>query len=47
MSFVVVSRAAVLALLADGLAEDDALLEEEHLQFLALVIASRQIRHDH
>lgn len=47
MSLVVVCRAAVLALLADGLAEDDALLEQEHLQLLALVVAAQHVRHHH
>ena len=47
VSLVVVGGAAVLALLADGVAEDDALLEQEHLLLLALVVASGQVRHDH
>lgn len=40
MRLVVVSGASELALLADCLAEDEALFEEEHVQLLALVIAA-------
>lgn len=37
VSFVVVSGAGELRLPADGLAEDDALLEQEYVQLLAFV----------
>lgn len=47
MGLVVVSGAGELGLLADGLREDDTLLEQEHVQLLALVAGAVRVRHDH
>lgn len=45
MRFIVVSGARELVLLADSLAKDHALLEQEHVQFFALVAAAVGVRH--
>lgn len=44
MSLVVEGRAGELVLFADSLAEDDALLEKEHVQFFSLIVAGH-LRH--
>lgn len=46
MGFVVVSGAGELTLLADSLAEYDALFEQEHVKLLALVVAPGHFGHD-
>lgn len=48
MSLVVVVGAAELGLLADGLAEYDALFEQEYVELLAAVVApAGHVRHYH
>lgn len=45
MMLIVVCGTSELRLLADGFGEDDALLEQKHVQFLALVTAAVGIGH--